>query len=73
MRKEPRTYNGEDTVSWIIGSRKTWQFHIKNKMRTFPHTTQKNKLRTYKRPKCKIWNHKTASREHRQNALWHKL
>ena len=43
--KEERIYNGEKTVSSISGTGKTGQLHVKEQIRTFSHTTYKNKLK----------------------------
>ena len=45
MTKEARIHNGKKTVSSINGSGKTGQLHVKNKIRTFSNTTNKNKLK----------------------------
>ena len=42
-----------------------------NETRTHPHTMHQNKLKMAERLKCKIRDHKTPGREHRQNILSH--
>ena len=42
-----------------------------NKIRTYPHTMHRNKLKMAERLKCKTRHHQTPGREHRQNILWH--
>ena len=56
----------------IAFSRKIGQLLVKNEIWTFSHIIYKNKLKMKWRPKCKLWNHKTPTRKHRQNTLWHK-
>ena len=45
MTKKARIYSDEKTVFPISGAGKTEQLHIKNEIRTFPHTIYKNKLK----------------------------
>ena len=43
--KEERIYNGEKTIFLTSDAGKTGQLHEKNEIRTFSHTTYKNKLK----------------------------
>ena len=43
--KEARIYNEAKIVSSIIGSGKTGQLHVKNKIRLLPNSLQKDKLK----------------------------
>jgi hypothetical protein len=43
--EELRIHSGEKTVSSISGFGKTRNIHEKNKTRTFPHITYKNKFK----------------------------
>ena len=45
LTKEARIHNGEKTVSLINGTEKTGELHVNNEIKTFPHTTQKYKLK----------------------------
>ena len=47
LRKEARIYNGEKTVSSIIGAGQPGQLHVKNEIRTLPNTIHKNKLKVH--------------------------
>ena len=42
-----------------------------NKIRTYPHTMHRNKLKMAERLKCKTRHHQTPGREYRQHILWH--
>ena len=46
MTKEIKIYNGEKSVSSIIGARKTGQLHVKNEIELFltPYTKINSKL-----------------------------
>ena len=45
MIKKARVYNGENTVSSVIGAEKTGQLQVKNKIRMFSNIIYKNKLK----------------------------
>ena len=45
MTKEARIYNGEKTVFSVSGAGKLGSHMYINEIRTFPHTTYKNKLK----------------------------
>ena len=45
MTKKPRIYNGEKTASSTSFAGKFGQPHIKQKIRTFFHTVNKNKFK----------------------------
>ena len=44
MTKEPRIYNGEETLSSIHGTEKIGQILEKNEIRTFSNTIHKHKF-----------------------------
>ena len=48
LAKEARIYNREKTNSSISGIGKTRQMHVKNKLRAFPNTIYKNKIKWIK-------------------------
>ena len=67
--KEERIQNTSNTVSSISDAGKTGQLHEKNEIRTFSHTTYKNKLKMNQRLKCKTRNHKTPERKQAEYSL----
>ena len=45
LTKEAKIYNGKKKTSSKSGAGKTGQIHVKNKIRTLPNNTHKNKLK----------------------------
>ena len=66
MTKEARVYNGVKTVSSINAVGETGKYMQKNETRPPTSTVHKNKLKMYKRFKCKSRNHKNTRRKHIQ-------